>query len=716
MSLSPSVPRIHHRPVFLALLFFLSGGLIFLALVIPFFTRQTDTTLVAGAVAPRDVLAPYSDTIQSALQTEKQREEAARQVQPVYTAPDPGVGRAQLELLQATLAYMASVRADAYATPDQKLADLAALDDIRLSQDMATAIVQLNDAQWQTVQQEAMVVLEQAMRETIRPEDLEGARRSVLSLISLSLPDEQADIVATLVSAFVIPNSFYDPDLTEAAIQAAREQVAPVYRTFVANEVIVQRGQVIEDVDIEALQAFNLVETPDNWQDVAGAGLLTVTVMALFVLYLRRYPTYLQDLRALVLIDLLLLFFLLGARVTVAGHTVLPYLFPLAAFSLSLTALYGPDLAMWINLPLALLVAYGLPNALDLTLFYTLGSLFGILTLRRAQRLTMFFWAAIAIAISGSMVVVAYRLPQASTDWLGLATLTLAACFNGVAAAGISILLQYILAQPLGRVTALQLIELSRPDHPLLQFILQNAPGTYQHTVQVATLAEQAAERIGANPLLTRVGGLYHDVGKALNPAFFIENQLGSELNPHHHIDAVAAAATIIQHVVDGLELARRYRLPRQIQAFISEHHGTMMARYQYAQAVEQAGGDESVVDKSLFSYPGPRPQSRETALLMLADGCEARVRAERPKDEQALREAIRSLIENRFKIGQLDDTDLTLKDLNTITEAFTASLRGIYHPRIQYPTLEKAASEPAALPGTTGSNIPANPHDQPAS
>jgi putative nucleotidyltransferase with HDIG domain len=686
MHLSLPKLRIHSRAVFLSLLFLATGSLLSLALILPFVNRQTDATLTAGSVAPRDVLAPYSASIQSVILTEKQREESIRQVQPVYTTPDPSIGRAQLELLQASLAYIITVRSDIYATNDQKLTDLAALDDIRLSQDTAMPILKFSEAQWQTIQQESMVVLEQAMRETIRPENLEDARRRVLSLVSLSLTNEQADIVAKLVASFIVPNSFYNAELTEAAVAVEREKVAPVFRSYVANEVIVQRGQVITEVDVEAMRAFNLVETPDNLDEVIGAGILAGAMMVLFLLYLRRYPQYLHDLRSLTLVGTLMLLFLLGARVTISWHTVLPYLFPLASFSLALAALFGSELAIALSLPLALMVAYGLPNTLELTLFYTIGSLFGILTLRRAQRLTMFFWAGIAIALAGVMVIGAYRLPQAMTDWVGLGTLALSAAVNGIVSAGSAILLQYILAQPLGRVTPLQLIELSRPDHPLLQFILQNAPGTYQHSLQVATLAEHAAERIGANTLLTRVGGLYHDAGKAMNPVFFIENQLGSELNPHHQVDGAVAAATIIQHVPDGLELSRKYRLPQPIRAFIAEHHGTMMTRYQYAQAVEQAGGDASQVDEALFHYPGPRPQSRETALMMLADGCEARVRADRPKDEQALREAIRGVIDARIKSGQMAETDITLKDLEAVVEAFVASLRGLYHPRIQYP------------------------------
>jgi hypothetical protein len=259
-------------------------------------------------------------------------------------------------------------------------------------------------------------------------------------------------------------------------------------------------------------------------------------------------------------------------------------------------------------------------------------------------------------------------------------------------------------------------MEISRPDHPLLQFILRNAPGTYQHSLQVANLAEQAAENIGADPLLTRVGAIYHDAGKALNPFFFIENQLPGNANPHDQLTPDSSSQMIIRHVPDGLELARKYRLPRRVQDFILEHHGTMITRYQYAKAVEAAGGDESKVDENGFRYPGPRPKSRETAILMLADGSEARVRAERPPDEDALRKVIKSVIENRLSAGQLDETDLTLRDLDLLINSFTTTLRGIYHPRIEYPDTKKElpakVEEVPTVPiiSTKSSNISANP------
>jgi len=204
--------------------------------------------------------------------------------------------------------------------------------------------------------------------------------------------------------------------------------------------------------------------------------------------------------------------------------------------------------------------------------------------------------------------------------------------------------------------------------------------------LQVANLAEQAAEKIGADPLLTRVGAQFHDIGKALNPTFFIENQVPGSENKHHDITPEEAAATIIRHVTDGLQLAKKHRLPRRLHDFILEHHGTLITRYQHSQAMEAAAGEVTKVDVEKFRYPGPRPGSRETALLMLADATEARARADRPTTDDDLRALVRNVIETVQNSNQLDDTVLTLRDLNLITESFVTTLRGTYHPRIQYP------------------------------
>jgi len=401
----------------------------------------------------------------------------------------------------------------------------------------------------------------------------------------------------------------------------------------------------------------------------------------------------LQDLRGLTVFAFLSIVFLLGGRLLIHAESFISYLLPLAAYSMTVAVLFRIDLALIASLPMVFLVVFGMTNAAELHLYYLLSGYIGVMTLGAARRLTAFFRAGAAVAGCSALIAIAFRPPSSLAELIPIYPLLGAALLNGIASASLTAILQFFLAQFLGMTTALQLIEISRPDHPLLQLILRNAPGTYQHSLQVANLAEQAAERIGADTLLTRVGALYHDIGKVLNPMFYIENQVPGSPNPHDKLDPQSSGGIIIQHVLDGLELARKYRIPRRIQDFIIEHHGTMIARYQYARALEAAGGDESRVDIEQFRYPGPSPRSRETAILMLADGSEARVRAERPKDENELRQVVRSVIENRISTGQLDQTSLTLKELDQIGDSFTTTLRGMYHPRIEYPKFEKSAA-----------------------
>jgi putative nucleotidyltransferase with HDIG domain len=450
------------------------------------------------------------------------------------------------------------------------------------------------------------------------------------------------------------------------------------------------RGQIISETDLEALEQFDLVKSQTRWQDLVSAAALAILTLVYFLVYLSRNSMLTQDLRGLAVIIVLFIVFLVGGRFVVTNQSMIPYIYPLAAFSLVVASLFGTKNALVFTLPLCVLYAYDTPNAFELTLFNLLGSYSGVFALGAARRMTSFFWAAALIAFSEIMLILAFRIPQPNADLINIAALVGIAVVNGIAASSLTVLLQYVLAQILGMTTALQLMEISRPDHPLLQFILRNAPGTYQHSLQVANLAEQAAEIIGADPLLTRVGAIYHDSGKAINPYFFIENQLPGNKNPHDTLDPVSSAQTIIRHVPDGAELARKHRLPRRIHDFIKEHHGTMKTRYQYAKAVEAADSDESLVDESQFSYPGPRPRSRETAILMLADGSEARVRAERPANENELRKVIKSVVEHRLSSGQLDETDLTLRDLDELIDSFTTTLRGIYHPRLEYPDVKK--------------------------
>ncbi len=410
------------------------------------------------------------------------------------------------------------------------------------------------------------------------------------------------------------------------------------------------------------------------------------------IYFTRRRISLIDDLRSLTLIAISFLVFLFAARTVIPNRTILPYLFPIPAFALILATLFNLETSIIFSLVLSITAAFGLSNSSELTIFYMITSLIGALLLGKGKRVSSFFWSGIWLAIAGSIIILSFRLVDNSTDWVGIITLIGITFLNGFASASLALLIQYLASQLLGLTTPLHLLEISRPDHPLLQYILLNAPGTYQHSLQVSNLAEQAAKAIGADQLVTRVGALFHDCGKAVNASFFIENQLPGKVDSHESMDPAVAAQTIISHVQDGVTLANKHHLPPRLIDFIREHHGTAITRYQYCRALEVSHNKPEDIDTSLFHYPGPKPRSRETALLMLADGCEARARAELPKTDEELKDLIRKVIDKCIQEGQLIDSNLTLRDLNTIMDVFFVTLQNTHHPRLKYP-------EPQTIP-----------------
>jgi len=671
-----------------------SGLLTFALLTQPFSLRPTSVTVDVGDVAPRDLQAPRDVEYVSTVRTEEARSDAENAVQPVFGIPDPAIARQQIERLRTVLQYITLVREDVHASEEQKQADLTAITDIRLEADLMQQVLALPAARWEALQQEALSVLEQIMRSAIREDNLETILRGIPSRVSLSFPEDQADMVARIVRVFVVPNSLYNEELTRSAQQAAREAVEPVVQRYKTGETIIPGGEIISPADMEALRQLGMITSGSRVEELVGAGAVTILAMVFVAMYFarRRRILIVNDLRNVAVIAILFLVFLTAARLVIPERTLIPYFFPLAAAGLLISTLFGIETGIAISIVLAALAVYGLPNAGELMPFYTFTSLMGLLLLGQARRFWAFMRAGIAIALTGAAMILAYNVPVYHIDPVGALQLLGAVAFNGLAAASVALSLQYLLAQWLGLTTALQLLDVSRPDSPLLQYFLRNAPGTYQHSLQVANLAEQAAERIGADTLLTRVGAQFHDVGKASNPSFFIENQLPGKIDKHDDMPPEEVAATIIRHVTDGVATARKYRLPHRLIDFMLEHHGTLITRYQYNQALEAAGGDASKVDIERFRYPGPRPRSRETALLMLADAVEARARAEGPANEEELRALVRNVVDSAMKNNQLDDTLLTLNDLTAVTESFVTTLRGQYHPRIQYPKSEAPA------------------------
>jgi putative nucleotidyltransferase with HDIG domain len=255
---------------------------------------------------------------------------------------------------------------------------------------------------------------------------------------------------------------------------------------------------------------------------------------------------------------------------------------------------------------------------------------------------------------------------------------------NGALAGLIALGSLFVIGKLFGITTSLELLDLARPTHPLLKKLLIEAPGTYHHSLIVSQLAEQAAQRIGADALLVRVAAYYHDVGKTRDPQSFVENQMDG-INVHDTLAPKASASIVIDHVPRGIALAKRYGIPARLREFIPQHHGTTLAAFFHRKALKENGAAAPIEEKD-YRYPGPRPQSRETAILMLADSVEATTRAERPTTPEQIRAIVDRIFNERLRDGQLDESDLTLRDLRQIKEAFFGVLQGLYHPRVKYP------------------------------
>jgi putative nucleotidyltransferase with HDIG domain len=312
------------------------------------------------------------------------------------------------------------------------------------------------------------------------------------------------------------------------------------------------------------------------------------------------------------------------------------------------------------------------------------GGVTALLAITRAERLNAFVRVFFALAACNVAVVLAFSL-LAQRDLAAMAQLIGAGLFNAAVSVALAAGTFHVLGNLFGIMTVFQMLELANPSNRLLRRLLLETPGTYHHSVMVGNLAERAAETIGADPLLARVAAYYHDIGKMKNPLAFIENQAGAH-NIHDDLPAETSARIIAGHIRDGIDLGYEHGLPVQVIGFIPQHHGTSVMSYFHGKALREVGGRENLVDERIYRYPGPKPQSREAAILMLADGVEASVRSLDEKDEDSIRAMVDRIVDSRVEDGQLDDAELTLKNIAQIKDAFVGQLLGMYHSRIKYP------------------------------
>jgi putative nucleotidyltransferase with HDIG domain len=385
----------------------------------------------------------------------------------------------------------------------------------------------------------------------------------------------------------------------------------------------------------------------------------------------------------MILLAGLILVATIAARMVIPGRPLWAYIFPLPAVTMLLAILIDAQLALAVGVMLSILLAWIAGGSLEVGVIALVGTMVGGLAVWRKERMISYFAAGAEVAIAMIATYAAFFLASRSDDLSQLSIVSFELLVNGVLSSLLAVGSFAVLGRLFGILTTMQLLELANPTQPLLRRLLMEAPGTYHHSIMVGNLAERAAEVIGADSLLVRVAAYYHDVGKLERPWAFIENQADSLANVHDTLDPVASAQVIAAHVTDGVKLAEKYRLPPKVREMIPQHHGTRTISFFYQQASERT--TESV-DAALFTYPGPRPQSREAAILMLSDSTEAAARAARDHSREAIEHLVERIIRQRLEEGQFDDCNLTLRDLTRIKQSFVTLLTGIYHPRIPYP------------------------------
>ncbi len=651
------------------------------------FLPSNQVILEPNEVSSLTMLAPYDLTYESQILTEEARDAQAASVQDIFDPPDASVARQQEVRARQILDYISTVRQDPYATPQQQAEWIAAIPDLDLSPQVIEIILALDEEEWQEVKDETVRVLVRAMQGEIKESQVAAVRRSLPTLISLSMTGEQATVVEAIASDLVTANTFYNAARTDEAKQLAREDTEPVSVTIRQGEAIVREGSRVSDLAIETLDAFGLRQREVQWPAVVGAIALAVIMTVLLVLLIFRLrPMIWKRWRAsIVTILLIAMFVALGKLMLGFPNTVIPYLYPLPALSMILSILFGPALGMAAGVVVALIGGYVSGGSIGILAYLLAGTLMGALSLGQADRLRTFLRAGVSVALTNAAMIALFGLLQLEQDLVLVSINATVGLVSGGLATSLALAAFFALSSVLDVTTQFQLMELSRPTHPLFRQLLLKAPGTYHHTLLVANMAEEAAGRIGADGLLARVGTYYHDIGKTARPFFFTENRVGT-VNPHERLDPYTSAQIIISHVTDGLDLAKKHRLPSAITAFIPEHHGTGMTLAFYRMAVKEAGDDGESVREEDFQYPGPKPQSRETAITMLADTCEARVRSAEPDSIDEIEEIIADTIRAKRDDGQLDECDLTLRDLKEIQAAFLRVLKGVFHPRVKYP------------------------------
>lgn len=492
------------------------------------------------------------------------------------------------------------------------------------------------------------------------------------------------------------PNLVVDREATDKAVQAAVENIQPIQVTVNPGQLIVRKGEEVTAATMETLQALGLVSQSNQYVKYLGVLLLTIICFLVIKAYCGTldFPEDKKERSIVVLTILLLVILLIGRLITLinvntnfTSDLMLGMLIPVPAFSLLASSLVNKRASILGTVILSVFVGIMCSGHMLYVMAALLGGLVGVIETSKMDNRNKYLVIMLYISGTYCLTLLSWSFIWGySISYIGYGLIMCAV--NGILSVILAIGALPMLESIFGITTRIHLLELSNTNHPLLKKLMMEAPGTYNHSVLVGNLAEAAADEIGANGLLVRVASYFHDIGKVKRPYLFIENQKGLD-NPHDKLQPSLSTFIITSHTKDGAELARKYKLPKEIIDIILQHHGTSLVAgfYNKAQSLAIAkGGKAEDVRKEDFRYPGPIPQTKEAALVMLADSCQAAVMAMNNPTRGQIEGRVREVIKGKFSDGQLDQCDLTFRNLDLIASAFVRVLSGVNHKRVLYP------------------------------
>ncbi len=650
--------------------------------------------LEVGKPAPQTIIAPRSAFYTDTEKTEEARREAEARVPDQYVVK-PNARELAARTVRDIFDVVREARAnEQLKTPDEKLAWVKEHLDVKVSDQTLRLAITAAEGALERMEDAAVSIVSRLMEKPIHDntDDLKRVREEAVAAagsLPLGKPYQQA--VAEIASLALQPNLLYDAELTAKLKKAAAAQVQPIRGFVRVGEVVVYKGEPVRQRHIDICQALGLMNPRiDYSRALALLALLALVVAGYAQFVLQFAPKYYREEKYLLIAAVLAVAASVVFRLAQGAAWFEPAAIGATICAVVAMALFA-DARVALGLGAGLSVLVGLMAAgsdarLVIVTMMAMGA--AVYPLAQEYRSTAIIARASVIAgVSAAvLLLLGNQVYGVFTNWR-IISQTAAAGFIG---ALLGFALVIVLQRPLDITTDLRLLELGNPNEPILKRMLLEAPGTYQSSLMVSTLAEAAAEAIGERALLARLAGLYHDIGKLKRPGFFIENQFGGE-NPHDKLAPHLSALILAAHVTDGVEMARQLRLPQEIIDAIQQHHGTSLMTYFYHRAKEQAKPGEEVPE-SLFRYPGPKPQTKINAIVMLADSVEAAARTLDSYDPETIRQMVERVVQGKIDDGQLDEAPLTLREITKIKDQLTQTLVSMFHHRIPYPDqVEKA-------------------------